>query len=125
MGSGQGAVRRRRRSQQAARLSDARAVEAGVMRVDRRTVFATGAAAALSTAWPAYGEESKPPIIDCHTHFYDPSRPGGVPWPGKDDKVLYRTVLPKQFREVAGPLGVTGTVVVEASPLVEDNQWLL
>ena len=64
-------------------------------------------------------------IIDCHTHFYDPSRPGGVPWPGKDDKVLYRTVLPKHFREVAAPLGVTGTVVVEASPLVEDNQWLL
>ena len=33
-------------------------------------------------------------IIDTHVHFYDPTRPGGVPWPPKDDKVLYRPVLP-------------------------------
>ena len=36
-------------------------------------------------------------IIDCHTHFYDPSRPEEVPWPGKDTK-LYRTVLPEHLR---------------------------
>jgi L-fuconolactonase len=65
------------------------------------------------------------PVIDTHTHFYDPSRPGGVPWPGKDDTLLYRTVLPPDWQEVAGPCGVTGTIVVEASPLVEDNQWLI
>src|SRR5262245_59923013 len=65
------------------------------------------------------------PIIDTHTHFYDPTRPQGVPWPGKDDKLLYRTVLPKHFKAVAAPHGVTGTVVVEASPWIEDNQWLL
>jgi L-fucono-1,5-lactonase len=92
--------------------------------IPRRTILAGGIAAALAMAERARAAEP-PAIIDCHTHFYDPSRPGGVPWPGKDDKVLYRTVLPKHFREVAGPLGVTGTVVVEASPLVEDNQWLL
>ena len=92
--------------------------------IPRRTILAGGIAAALSMAGRARAAET-PAIIDCHTHFYDPSRPGGVPWPGKDDKVLYRTMLPKHFREVAAPLGVTGTVVVEASPLVEDNQWLL
>lgn len=64
-------------------------------------------------------------IVDTHTHFYDPERPQGVPWPGKDDKSLYRRVLPEHFRAVAGPLGVTGTVIVEASPWVEDNQWIL
>jgi predicted TIM-barrel fold metal-dependent hydrolase len=64
-------------------------------------------------------------VVDCHTHFYDPSRPEGVPWPGKDDKVLYRTVLPRHFLEEAAPVGVTKTVVVEASPRVEDNAWLL
>jgi L-fuconolactonase len=48
-----------------------------------------------------------------------------VPWPGKDDKVLYRPVLPVEFKKLAGPLGVVGTVVVEASPWVEDNRWLL
>jgi L-fuconolactonase len=65
------------------------------------------------------------PIIDTHTHFYDPARPQGVPWPRADDKVLYRTVLPADFKQAALPAGVTGTVVVEASPWLEDNQWIL
>jgi L-fuconolactonase len=69
--------------------------------------------------------EEKPAILDTHTHFYDPTRPEGVPWPGKGDKVLYRPVLPGEFKKLAAPHGVTGTVVVEASPRVEDNQWLL
>lgn len=64
-------------------------------------------------------------IIDTHTHFYDPSRPQGVPWPPADDPVLYRTVLPKQYLELPKPAPVTGAVVVEASPWVEDNQWVL
>ncbi len=25
------------------------------------------------------------PIIDTHTHFYDPFRPQCVPWPGKNE----------------------------------------
>lgn len=64
-------------------------------------------------------------IIDAHTHFYDPTRREGVPWPGKTDKLLYRTVLPRHFLEVARPVGVTRSIVVEASPWLEDNQWLL
>jgi L-fuconolactonase len=63
-------------------------------------------------------------IIDCHTHFYDPTRPGGVPWPGKGTR-LYRTVLPKDWLAVASPHGIRETVVVEASLLLEDNQWIL
>jgi L-fuconolactonase len=65
------------------------------------------------------------PVIDTHTHFYDPSRPQGVPWPPPGDKLLYRTVLPKDYRALPVPRPVTGTVVVEASPWVEDNQWVL
>ena len=64
-------------------------------------------------------------VIDTHTHFYDPSRPEGVPWPPRDEKRLYRTVLPKDYRALPVPRPVTGTVVVEASPWVEDNQWVL
>lgn len=90
----------------------------------RRTFLAATAATVVATLH-AIAAADVSAIIDCHTHFYDPTRPGGVPWPGMDDKVLYRTVLPKHFRAVAEPQGVTGTVVVEASPLVEDNQWLL
>lgn len=88
----------------------------------RREALAAGVTA-LSLAPAA----AQPPaeVIDTHTHFYDPTRPGGVPWPGRDDRVLYRPVLPAEYRRLAAPLGVTGTVVVEASPRVEDNDWLL
>lgn len=64
-------------------------------------------------------------VIDTHTHFYDPSRVQGVPWPPREEKRLYRTVLPKDYRALAVPRPVTGTVVVEASPWVDDNQWVL
>jgi L-fuconolactonase len=64
-------------------------------------------------------------IIDTHTHFYDPTRPQGVPWPAKDDPVLYRTVLPSEYRKMAEPHGVAGTIVIEASSWLADNQWLL
>ena len=64
-------------------------------------------------------------IIDTHTHFYDPGRPEGVPWPPPGDTMLSRAVLPDEWEEIAQPLGVTGTIIVEASPWVEDNQWLL
>ncbi len=64
-------------------------------------------------------------MIDTHTHFYDPTRPEGVPWPPRDNKQLYRPVLPNDYRALPVPQPVTGTVVVEASPWVEDNQWVL
>ena len=50
-------------------------------------------------------------IIDTHTHFYDPTRLQGVPWPPADNKLLYRTVLPEHHKALALPEGVTGTVV--------------
>ena len=63
-------------------------------------------------------------IIDCHTHFYDPSRAEGVPWPDEQSS-LYRTVLPKHLRALPMPQPLGGTVIVEASNWIEDNQWLL
>ncbi|MEO6098381.1 MAG: amidohydrolase family protein [Fibrobacteria bacterium] len=63
-------------------------------------------------------------IIDTHIHIFDPSRPGGVPWPGLNSDI-YRTTLPAQYDLVGKPAGVTGVVIVEASPLLEDNQWVL
>jgi predicted TIM-barrel fold metal-dependent hydrolase len=90
----------------------------------RHGVFGIAAAfAALHSSTAA--DEPAVQGIDAHTHFYDPTRAGGIPWPSKDDKVLYRRVLPEHFVAVAKPCGVTSTVVVEASPRLEDNQWLL
>ncbi|WP_020469071.1 amidohydrolase family protein [Zavarzinella formosa] len=83
------------------------------------TVLAGGMASTITHA------AEKPSIIDTHTHFYDPKRPEGVDWPGKDDKSLYRSVLPPEFVTLTKPYGVSGTVVVEASPRLADNDWLL
>lgn len=74
---------------------------------------------------PPSGNKAPIAIIDAHTHFYDPTRKEGVPWPGKGDKLLYRPVLPGEFAQLAAPSQVVGTVVVEASPWIEDNKWLL
>lgn len=63
-------------------------------------------------------------IIDCHTHFFDPTRPEGIPWPSKSSP-LYRTILPKDLRKLKTFRPVTGAMIVEASPWVEDNAWLL
>jgi predicted TIM-barrel fold metal-dependent hydrolase len=77
----------------------------------------SGEAAAAANAYPV--------IIDTHTHFYDPRRPQGVPWPPKDDKLLYRAVLPRDYKALPTPQPVTGTIVVEASAWLADNQWIL
>lgn len=63
--------------------------------------------------------------IDTHIHLYDPGRPEGVPWPPKDNPVLYRTHLLPQFLEVARPVDVTHAIIVEASEWEEDNDWVL
>jgi L-fuconolactonase len=47
-----------------------------------------------------------------------------VPWPDPKDQI-YRTILAKDFREVAVPAGVTHAIIVEASRWFEDNQWIL
>ena len=64
-------------------------------------------------------------VIDTHTHFYDPTRPQGVPWPPPAETLLYKPYYPKDFVALTEPFGVVGTVVVEASPWLEDNQWVL
>jgi predicted TIM-barrel fold metal-dependent hydrolase len=64
-------------------------------------------------------------IIDTHVHFYDPSRPGGVPWPPPTDAKLYRAILPEEYKKLTASLGIKGVIEVEASPLLEDNQWVL
>lgn len=65
------------------------------------------------------------PIVDTHIHFYDTTRDGGVPWPPESDTVLYRPVLPPDWQQVCEENGITATVIVEASTLLEDNQWML
>ena len=64
-------------------------------------------------------------IVDTHIHLYEPERPQGVPWPPSTDALLYKRHMPVDFRAAVQGLGVTRAIVVEASPWLEDNQWLL
>jgi L-fuconolactonase len=65
------------------------------------------------------------PILDAHIHLFDPSRPGGVPWPTPEDAVLYHPALPDRYGLLARPEGVLAAIAVECSPLASDNDWLL
>jgi predicted TIM-barrel fold metal-dependent hydrolase len=89
--------------------------------VDRRTLLA----GALGLANESHGASDSTPIIDSHIHLFDPTRPQGVPWPSKDNAVLYKPALPERYRSIAVPLGILGAIEVECSPWLEDNQWVL
>lgn len=78
----------------------------------------TAAASGTSAASPL-------PVIDTHIHLFDTTRPGGVPWPSKNDGDLYRPALPPRLRALAEPFNVKGAIEVECSPIFEDNQWVL
>src|SRR5438876_1104186 len=69
-------------------------------------VSLAGAVGFTSLGQATSAEAEPAPAIDAHTHFYDPTRPQGVPWPDKGDKVLYRKVLPGELKELAGKHGV-------------------
>ncbi len=91
--------------------------------MNRREFIAGGAALALSPTLEAASDRI--PVIDCHIHLFDTTRPGGVPWPPKNDEALYKPALPARYRSIAVKFGVVGAIEVEASPLIEDNQWVL
>ncbi len=65
------------------------------------------------------------PILDAHIHLFDPTRPGGVPWPTPADTVLDRPALPPRYSALARPEGVLAAIAVECSSLPADNDWLL
>ena len=65
------------------------------------------------------------PIVESHIHFWQVTRPGGVPWPTPAEGPIYRDVLPGDYTSMAKANGVVTAGVVEASGIVEDNQWIL
>lgn len=95
--------------------------------MNRREVlkFGLSSCAVLAVGRAAAAVDPAIPIIDTHIHLFDPTRPGGVPWPEKSDIALYKPALPDRYQQMAGPLGVVGAIAVEASPLASDNDWLL
>lgn len=74
-------------------------------------------------------ERSAPPgkraIVETHIHFWQTSRPGGVPWPTAAEGPIFRDVLPPEYTAFAKSQGVVAAGVVEASGIVQDNQVIL
>jgi L-fuconolactonase len=119
------------------------------METSRRRLlcWAAAAAALLCTAWapsaradhdaddPAlraaieHAERSvapgRRPIVETHIHFWQVTRPGGVPWPTPAEGPIFRDVLPSEYTPIARANGVVTAGIVEASGIVEDNQWIL
>ena len=89
--------------------------------VNRREFLAATAAVVAATA---AAEQAAIPIIDTHIHFFDTTRPQGVPYSGNGVKNL-PIANPASFRRVGVPLGIVGAIEVEASPWIEDNLWVL
>ena len=94
--------------------------------MNRRTFLGVAAGLTLADA----GAQTPPsiPIIDTHIHLFDTERPGGVPWPSKNNpahKVMYMPSLPSRYRKVVDGLGIVGAIEIECSSWLEDNQWVL
>ena len=90
------------------------------MGLNRRGVLAGGAALAASPVFAA----PPIPVIDTHVHLFDPRRPQGVPYAGPKDQPP-QIATPGNYREQIAGTGILGSIVVEASPWIEDNLWIL
>src|ERR1700761_4301741 len=88
--------------------------------MNRREFITTAAAASVGNmAFSAAA--SAIPIIDCHIHLFDQTRPQGAPYSGGGSNKL--PALPARYRKLAEPLGIVAAVEIEASPWLEGNQW--
>jgi predicted TIM-barrel fold metal-dependent hydrolase len=90
----------------------------------RRSFLASAAGAALGSALAAQTQSSIP-MIDCHMHLFDQTRPQGAPYSGGGGGQNKEPALPARYRKLATPLGIVGAIEIEASPWIEDNLWVL
>jgi predicted TIM-barrel fold metal-dependent hydrolase len=87
----------------------------------QRRAFLAGLGACASA--PALAAEEIP-VIDTHVHLFDPTRPQGAPYVGPKGQPPQLALPESYHRQIVGT-GIVGAVVVEASPWVEDNLWIL
>jgi L-fuconolactonase len=77
------------------------------------------------TSESGFADEAMIPVVDTHIHLYDSARLAGLPWPPQSDKLLYRSFLADDYNKVIAKNNLAGVIVVEASPRVSDNDWVL
>jgi|688.fasta_scaffold63857_3 L-fuconolactonase len=92
----------------------------------RRSFLVAGGCSLASPLIRAAAAEAAPltDAIDAHTHFYRSPWPDTMPAKQRE-AAFARPCLPADLIPVARAAGITGTVVVESSPDLDDNQWLL
>jgi predicted TIM-barrel fold metal-dependent hydrolase len=95
-----------------------------------RREFIAGAAATLAFASRGALAQSPSvdhiPIIDAHIHLFDNKRPLGAGYMGSQAyRALSKPSLPSMYSVLAKPTGIVGAIVVESSPLIDDNLWYL
>jgi L-fuconolactonase len=88
--------------------------------LSRRTILRGAAASVLGAAAAQTGP---PPIVDCHIHLFDQTRPQGAPYAGGGSNT--EPALPARYRKLAAPLGIVAAIEIDASSWVEDNLWVL
>ena len=59
--------------------------------------------------------QGKRPIVESHIHFWQVTRPGGVPWPTPAEGPIFRDILPPDYAPVARANGVVSAGIIEAS----------
>jgi L-fuconolactonase len=89
----------------------------------RAFLSSTVGAAMTAVSGPAKAQRASIPIVDCHIHLFDQTRPQGAPYSGGGTNK--EPALPARYRKLASPLGIVGAIEVEASPWIEDNLWVL
>ena len=96
-----------------------------------RRIFLAGATAAAAVAsWDGAHAQSAGidniPIIDAHIHLFDGTRSLGAGYMGSPAyRAISKTSLPSMYSPLARPAGIVGAIVVESSPLIDDNLWYL
>ena len=63
-------------------------------------------------------------MIDAHQHFWRLGH-NDCRWPTPDLAVIHRDYGPEDLKRLAGPAGVTGSVLVQSQPSDCDTDWLL
>lgn len=104
------------------RSSDAWTSQRGTL---NRRGFLTALAALPAAVRGGHAQSARFPIIDSHIHMFDRNKPGGSFYPRTADPVLGDSALPARFRPLAAAHNIVGAIVVEASPWLEENQWIL
>ena len=99
--------------------------------LNRRAFVSSLAALPLAAKAVLAAQDPQPsfPIIDTHIHLFDKTRPEGAPYPrdmpGGGEPPQGMIALPNRYQAITAPFGVVGAIVVEASPRLDDNQWIL